>query len=114
SRAGMYGLGLALANRTAYQPAAPVGIDLVKDDLSFYPLLYWPMASSQRDLPPGAIDKLNAFMRSGGTLLFDTRDAPVSGLAAGQGEGATTLRRLLAKLDIPPLEPVPADHVLTK
>jgi hypothetical protein len=28
--------------------------------------------------------------------------------------GEQTLRRLAAKLDLPPLEPVPADHVLTK
>jgi len=114
SRAGLNGLDLALAQRTAYEPAAPVGIDIEHDDLSFYPLLYWPMAPGQKDLSPDAVARLDAFMRSGGTILFDTRDAPVSGLNAGQGEGAATLRRLLAKLDIPPLEPVPADHVLTK
>jgi hypothetical protein len=114
SRAGLFGLGLSLGQRTAYTPAAPIGIDLEKDDLSFYPLIYWPMASSQRDLSPAAVAKVNTFMRSGGTILFDTRDAPVSGLNTGQGEGTVTLRRLLAKLDMPPLEPVPADHVLTK
>jgi hypothetical protein len=114
SRAGLHGLGLSLAQRTAYVPAAPIGVDLEKDDLSFYPLIYWPMASSQRDLSPAAAAKVNAFLRSGGTILFDTRDAPVSGLNVGQGEGGATLRRLLSKLDMPPLEPVPADHVLTK
>jgi hypothetical protein len=114
SRAGLFGLGMSLGQRTAYAPGAPIGIDLEKDDLSFYPLLYWPMAASQRDLSPAAAAKVNTFLRSGGTILFDTRDAPVSSLNTGQGEGTATLRRLLAKLDMPPLEPVPADHVLTK
>ncbi len=113
SRAGLFGLGQALAQRTAYEPGAPIGVDIEKDDLSFYPLLYWPMASAQHDLSPQAVAKLDAFMRSGGTILFDTRDPPVAGVS-GQGEGAVTLRRLLSKLDMPPLEPVPADHVLTK
>ncbi|HYK78691.1 MAG TPA: DUF4159 domain-containing protein, partial [Micropepsaceae bacterium] len=50
----------------------------------------------------------------GGTILFDTRDAPVAGLAASASPGEAVLRRLLAKLDIPPLAPAPADHVLTR
>ena len=89
-------------------------MNIENDDLSFYPLLYWPMAPGESDLSPDAVAKIDAFMRDGGTILFDTRDAPVSSLNTGQGEGSATLRRLLAKLDIPPLEPVPADHVLTK
>ena len=114
SRAGLYGLGLALKARTSYEPADPVGIDLEKDDLSFYPLLYWPMDPREHDLSPVAIAKIDNFMRNGGTILFDTRDATVPGMPASNSPGTTTLRRLLAKLDIPPLERVPQDHVLTK
>jgi hypothetical protein len=114
SRAGLYGLGLALKARTSYEPSDPVGIDLEKDDLSFYPLLYWPMDSHEADLSPAAIAKIDNFMRNGGTILFDTRDATVPGMPTSTSPGTTTLRRLLAKLDIPPLERVPEDHVLTK
>ena len=54
-------------------------------------------------------------MRSGGTILFDTRDQPLAGLGGGAlSAGEATLRRLLSKLDIPPLQPVPAAHVITK
>jgi hypothetical protein len=35
-------------------------------------------------------------------------------LTGNASAAAEALRRMLAKLDIPPLEPVPADHVLTK
>jgi Domain of unknown function (DUF4159)/Aerotolerance regulator N-terminal len=114
SKAGLFGLGLELRARTAYEPADPVGVDLDKDNLSFYPLLYWPMAASEKDLSPAGVVKIDQFMREGGTILFDTRDAPIAGLASGASPGEAVLRRLLAKLDIPPLEPAPADHVLTR
>jgi Domain of unknown function (DUF4159)/Aerotolerance regulator N-terminal len=114
SRAGLFGLGLELQARTAYEPAAPVGVDIERDDLSFYPLLYWPMSVAEKDLSPKAAAKVERFMREGGTILFDTRDSPISGLATGSSPGETVLRRLLSKLDIPPLEPIPEDHVITR
>jgi len=114
SRAGLYGLGLALKARTSYEPNDPVGVDLETDDLSFYPLLYWPMDAGEHELSPTAAAKIDTFMRNGGTILFDTRDATVPGMPTNNSPGTQTLRRLLAKLDIPPLERVPEDHVLTK
>jgi hypothetical protein len=114
SKAGLFGLGLELTARTAYEPADPVGVDVERDNLSFYPLLYWPMAASEKDLSAAAVAKVDQFMREGGTILFDTRDAPIAGLASGASPGEAVLRRLLAKLDIPPLAPAPADHVLTR
>jgi hypothetical protein len=115
SKAGLFGLGLYLRARTAYEPADPVGVDIERDNLSFYPLLYWPMAPAQKDLSPQAVAKLDNYMRTGGTILFDTRDQPLTGLGGGVvSPGEATMRRLLSKLDIPPLQPIPAAHVLTK
>jgi hypothetical protein len=115
SRAGLFGLSLQVHARTAYEPVQPVGVDIEADDLSFYPLLYWPMVATQADLSPTALAKVDLFMRNGGTILFDTRDQPLSGLAPGVASpGEATLRRVLERLDIPPLQPVPPDHVLTK
>src|SRR5437763_7200802 len=56
-------------------------------------------------------------MKEGGTILVDTRDAveAVPGLGGeGRGPGMLALRAILSSLDIPELEPVPRDHVLTK
>jgi len=114
SRAGLFGLGLELKSRTAYEPAEPVGVDIEKDNLAFYPLLYWPMSVTEKDLSPAAVVKIDQFMRGGGTILFDTRDSPIGGLGATASPGEAVLRRLLSKLDIPPLEPTPQDHVLTR
>ena len=56
-------------------------------------------------------------MKQGGTVLFDTRDAVLA--PPGQGgeansPGMLELRSILSSLDIPELEPVRRDHVLTK
>jgi hypothetical protein len=114
SKEGLTGLGLALKERTSYEPEAPVGVNIERDDLSFFPLLYWPMDSREKDLSPQAVSKIADYMRNGGTILFDTRDLTLGSVRGAQSPGEQTLRRLLAKLDIPPLQTVPSDHVLTK
>ncbi len=113
SRAGLTGLTQFLQAKTALEPGEPVGVDLGRDELAFYPLLYWPVVAN-RPLPnEAALRRLDTFMKNGGTVIFDTRDA----LSAGRGPAspeAQQLRRMLLTLDIPELEPVPRDHVLTK
>ncbi len=114
SKAGLTGLGLYLKARTSYEPLEPVGVDIAKDDLAFYPLLYWPMDPREADLTPQAQSKIEDYMRSGGTILIDTRDLTLGTGRGADSPGQQTLRRLLGKLDLPALEPVPPDHVLRK
>jgi hypothetical protein len=55
-------------------------------------------------------------MKEGGLIIFDTRDygqGGVNALPIG-GKSGNALQRLLAKLDVPRLEPVPENHVITK
>jgi hypothetical protein len=114
SKAGLAGLGAALKARTSYEPEEPMGVDIARDDLSFFPLLYWPMDPREKDLAPQALSKIADYMRNGGTIVFDTRDLTLGSVRGAASPGEQTLRRLLAKLDVPPLQPVPGDHVLTK
>ncbi|GJE37540.1 DUF4159 domain-containing protein [Methylobacterium persicinum] len=114
SRAGLTGLTQMLSARTALEPGEPAGLDPAKDELSFYPLIYWPIAPNRPQPSETAIRKIDAFMRNGGTVLFDTRDALTSRPGSPATPEATYLRKMLATLEVPELEPVPADHVLTK
>ena len=114
SKAGLMGVNRALRARTSYEPQDPVGVDIARDDLAFYPLLYWPMDPREKNLTPDMISKLNDYMRLGGTILFDTRDLTLGAVRGANSPGQQTLRRITQGLDLPPLEPVPADHVLTK
>ena len=115
ARRGLLGLSRALTDRTSFEPADPVGIDPATDDLTVYPLLYWPVSAEAAAVAPGALARVDAFMRGGGTVIFDTRDADEADALRGTGRptpAGAALRRLLAGLDLPELEPVPADHVL--
>lgn len=115
SELGLKGLGRYLRTRTAIEPGPPQAVDIETDELSFYPLIYWPM-SERAQLPSReAIARLDTYMRDGGTVLFDTRDENEALGGAGRTTPHTLkLREILFGLDIPPLEPVPPDHVLTK
>ncbi len=114
SNAGLVGLSAELNRRTAIEPIAPVGVDLDRDEISFYPFLYWPISTEQAAPSDIAIAKLNRFIRTGGMILFDTRDANVSGSFGGGTKKGRKLQEIAARLDIPRLEPVPEDHVLTR
>jgi hypothetical protein len=110
--AGLQGLTDVLFFRTSVEPAAPIGIDLERDELAFFPMLYWPVVPDQPQPSAEAYAKLNAYLRSGGLILFDTRDADIAGF--GAPPNGRKLQALAAPLDIPPLEPMPHDHVLTR
>ncbi|HET7083735.1 MAG TPA: DUF4159 domain-containing protein [Rhizomicrobium sp.] len=114
SQAGLTGLGFMLRARTSYEPPEPIGVDPEADDLSFYPLLYWPMDPREKSLSPKGLARIGEYMRNGGTILFDTRDLTLGAVRGAASPGEQTLKRLTAGLDLPPLEQVPADHVLTK
>ncbi|WP_027284681.1 DUF4159 domain-containing protein [Rubritepida flocculans] len=111
-RAGLLGLSDFVNRRTAANLAEPVGVVPGRDDLSFFPLLYFTVRPEAQPLEPAAIAALNAFMRHGGIILFDTRD---EGSGEGFAPGArAALRRVTQGLAIPPLMPVPEDHVLRR
>ncbi|RVB24378.1 DUF4159 domain-containing protein [Mesorhizobium sp. M7A.F.Ca.CA.002.10.1.1] len=115
SRAGLEGLTRFLVEKTALEPGAPAGVDISKDELSFYPLIYWPIDPAAPMPSQAAIARIDAYMQQGGTVLFDTRDQFANGIGADSTSPATErLRDILGNLNVPPLEPVPSDHVLTK
>ena len=116
-RAGMSGLTLFLAQRTALEAGDPVGVDPAQDELAFFPLIYWPVVPGAPKPPQDALNKIDAYMKQGGTVLFDTRDAIEAGPGddgGSQTPAAQSLRDILSSLDVPELEPVPREHVLTK
>jgi hypothetical protein len=116
SKAGLEGLSDFLASRTALEPGEPAAIDPETDELAFYPIIYWPIDEAAPMPSPAAIARIDAYMQQGGTVLFDTRDQLAAGLDISGGASPRTerLRSILDGINVPPLEPVPADHVLTK
>ncbi|MFK7902099.1 MAG: DUF4159 domain-containing protein, partial [Nitratireductor sp.] len=114
SEAGLKGLSIFTASRTALVPGDPIGLDIEVDELSFYPILYWPI-HAQSEIPNNkTMARIDSYMKQGGSILFDTRNQ-ISGVFNNQNAPENIkLRLILSSLDIPALEPVQEDHVLTK
>lgn len=113
AEAGLRGLSDILFARTSVEPAMPIAVNLETDELSFFPFLYWPVTPDQPQPSDEAYAKLNRYLRGGGMILFDTRDADIASFGASSPNGRK-LQQLARPLDIPPLEPIPNDHVLTR
>ncbi|MEO9574427.1 MAG: DUF4159 domain-containing protein [Tateyamaria sp.] len=113
AQAGLRGLSDTLFFRTSVEPAPPISVDLETDELAFFPILYWPVTPDQPRPSREAYSKLNDYLRSGGLILFDTRDGDIAGFGTASPNGRK-LQDLAAPLDIPALEPIPRDHVLTR
>ena len=112
SRKGMGGLTRFIASRTALEPGEPAALDLATDELAFYPLIYWPVDASIPAPDADTMARVDAFMKRGGTVLFDTRDQATS--FGGVTPATQRLREILSSLDVPALEPVPENHVMTR
>lgn len=113
AQAGLYGLSRTLFRRSSIEPANPLGVNLEQDELAFFPFLYWPVSADQPLPSRSAFEKLNRYLRSGGMILFDTRDADTAQFGSGSPEGRK-LQAIARSLDIPAIEPIPSDHVLTR
>lgn len=106
SARGLSGLTRILARRTAAELGPPQAVEPGLDDLSFFPLIYWPV-TPEYELDNVASLAVNEFLRNGGTILFDTQER-------GGGAQAAALRDLVEKLGLPSLVPVQQGHVLTR
>ncbi len=114
SRQGLEGLSSYVNARTSAVLGHPDAVQPGHDDLSFYPLLYWPVTTGARP-DPAAIAALNGYMSHGGILLIDTQEDAEPGDPSDPGnstDGARALRQATGGLDIPPLAQVATGHVL--
>ena len=112
SRSGLIGLSQYVTHRTAAELAEPAAVVPGENDLSLYPLLYWPISADASPPSGAAIAALNDYMAHGGIILIDTQNG-----GSGEDFAASTdaiLRRLGQDLAVPPLAPLTSAHVLAR
>lgn len=116
ARKGLENLSQVLAERTSVEPGGVVSVRPETDDLSFFPLLFWPVTPQAAAPSKAMLQNIQSYLDHGGTILFDTRDYGVSAQADNNPPtmGMMSLRILTGGLDVPPLTPAPQDHVLSK
>ncbi|MBL7233912.1 DUF4159 domain-containing protein [Komagataeibacter oboediens] len=120
SKEGLQGLSDYVNARTSAVLGHPDGVVPEHDDLSYYPLIYWPV-TADTTTTPARTAALNTYMRHGGILMIDTQGqdpatAPntASGYTGSAPGTAAALRRMTAGLDIPPLTRLDTHHVLSR
>jgi len=111
SETGLKGLGQFVMLRSSATLGEPIGLNPESDELVFYPMIYWPVSPEAESLSPKAREAVSAYMKNGGTIFFDLRDPAAQ---IGSGASGEALQRILKNIDVPPLEPIPEGHALTK
>jgi hypothetical protein len=107
SEAGLTGLARVLQKRTSIDQIGVTGVNPETDELVFFPLLYWPLSPASSPLTPKGAARVNDYLRHGGMILFD------SGFDGGS-LAASTMQKLLAGVEVPPLARIPDNHVLRR
>ncbi len=106
SAAGLGGLARVLQRRTSMDEVAVIGVDPDRNELAFFPLLYWPIVAGEAPLSPQGVGHVNDYLHHGGMILFDGMN--------GEDPSPALTQRLLAGVDIPPLIKLPQEHVLKR
>lgn len=104
ARDGLAMLTRILGTRTAVRAGPPRAVDLERDELGTYALLYWPLTGG-RTLSPKAAANLAAYLSTGGLMVVDLGGTPPS---------PETVRAVLQPLGLPRLAPLDGDHVLAR
>ncbi|OYY05667.1 MAG: hypothetical protein B7Y73_01010 [Acidocella sp. 35-58-6] len=112
---GMSYLSALVSAHTSAQLGAPVGLTPGVDDISLYPMIYWPVLPGSAAPSAAACEALVSYMQHGGLLVIDTPggDAGAAGSGAGFAPGAAdAVQRDTACLNLPQLQPLTTDNVL--
>ena len=112
ARDGLKALAETLRLRTSVAPADVAAIDPASDDLSFFPLVYWPVAPGAPPLSGAGLEAVQDYLGRGGTILFDTRDQGLAIPGFDTTPNTAALRRMIGLLNVPDLVPVPEGHVI--
>ena len=113
AKAGLVGLSRVIEARTTVELSAPAGIDPGDGTVAMFPLIYWPVSAAGPHLSGEAVENLRNYLRTGGMILFDTRDALVQA-GLGLESNSERLIEIAGPLGIPPLGNPGPDHTLTR
>ncbi|WP_025885456.1 DUF4159 domain-containing protein [Asaia prunellae] len=111
SREGLQGLSNYASDRSSAVMGHPDGVTPGKDDLAYYPLLYWPITDDVQEDPKRSA-ALNSFMAHGGILMLDTQGVGSELSTQDESQTRSALRRATAGLVVPPLSKLDDHHVL--
>lgn len=107
---GLEELAETLNIRTSAEPSGVISLDVDNDELSLFPVIYWPVTTGQTALTAATMNKIQEYLDHGGMILFDLQSSE----SLDNGTTNEDLRRLIGRLNIAPLEIVPEGHALRR
>ena len=110
---GLNELSTHLKERTSLSPQGVKEIDLIKDDLFFYPLIYWQISNSSPQLNDITVKKIKNYFDSGGIILFDIVDFSKS-YTSITDSSIEEIKNIFIRFGIKNLQNIPKNHTLTK
>ncbi len=114
TKQGLEILADVLTRRTSVEPNGVTGVNPKYDTLAFFPLIYWALSGNEKPLSGKALQNIQNYLDHGGTIIFDTRNGSIDESGFSKSTGAGNLQKITKSLNIPPLTPIPEDHVLGK
>ena len=113
SKNGLSVLTNLLDKRTAISPKGVVGLDINKDEIYYFPFIYWPINDTFIALNDLAKKRISDYFSTGGIILFDVIKSKRSSLSIDDGD-LKAIKEYLSKIQIKNLSPLPRDHTLSK
>jgi hypothetical protein len=110
SRRGLLGLQAKLKDLTMINVADVVGVDIERDDISLFPMIYWPVGENAPVLSAAAQKKVQNYLQMSPAhlIVFDINNG-------GRGLGnIQPLRHMLGDVALRPLVPVKEDSTVNK
>lgn len=106
ARNGLGVLSDQVTQRTAVLSHGAVGLDIEKDEIAFYPFIYWPITNITPRLSEQAQAKLQDYINAGGMIVIDTGYMTAN--------AAHSLNDILGNVVIKPLVALDRNHTLTR
>ncbi len=74
TKKGMVSISEYISSKTSVILDYPEEINLDKDDIYFYPILYFPFINAEKEISMKKIVKLQNFINNGGVIIFDCKN----------------------------------------
>ena len=74
TKKGMVSISEYISSKTSVILDYPEEINLDKDDIYFYPILYFPFINAEKEVSMKKIVKLQNFINNGGVIIFDCKN----------------------------------------
>ncbi len=110
---GLESLRKYLIERTSVNPKGVKEVDILRDKIFYFPLLYWQVVEEIPDFNEEIINKINNYLVSGGIIIFDLVNLSNTSISLEESR-LNELKVLFSELGVNNLKQIDSNHTLVK